>query len=103
MKTVDKGKTNDQKQTPKHRMDQPKCLRRSCKLKTLKSSPCSNHKSRKTINVVVYLEKLPLAFAFKTFKIPKTPRLRKGYIIPKIRKGYYRLNENQLKYTGLKK
>ena len=43
-------------------------------------------------NVVVYLEKLPNAFDFK-----------KGYTIPKIRGGHYRLNDSRLKYCGLKK
>ena len=45
MKILDKGKTNDPKRTPqKHHMDKPNCLRRSCKLKRLKSPSCSEVK-----------------------------------------------------------
>ena len=47
MKTLDNGKTDDRKRTPqKHRMDKPNCLRRTCKLKTLKSPPCSQYKDK---------------------------------------------------------
>ena len=45
MKTLNNGKTNDPKRTPqKHHMDKPNCLRRSCKLKRLKSPSCSEVK-----------------------------------------------------------
>ena len=54
--------------------------------------------------LVVYLEKLPPAFTNQSFKITKSPaKIRKDYIIPKIRRDHYRLNDNRLKYCGLKK
>ena len=140
MKTLDKGKTNNQQQ----HMEPPKCLQKSFQLKTLKSSPYTKYKGRKGNYLVVYLEKLPCrrkqrlksllrvlnkfkqfgipngkftmmqlnqkiediekalsrnerrisCQCYHTFKIPKTPYVRKGYTIPKIRKQYHRLNKN---------
>ena len=124
MKTLDKGKTNNQQQ----HMEPPKCLQKSFQLKTLKSSQYAKNKGRQQrlksllrvlnkfkqfgipngkftmMQLNQKIEDIEKALSrnerriscqcYHTFKIPKTPYVRKGYTIPKIRKQYHRLNKN---------
>ena len=46
MITLNNGKNNRKRTPQKHRVDKPDCLRKTCKLKTLKSPPCSKYKGK---------------------------------------------------------